>query len=150
MFPLPESGERKQTTGWSRPDRVDAAVIATCIKGTLVYTCVLITRRCLAMRSVFSVFFFCVVKAEQEGGVTGGSGVVKSSSPPSLFPLNEILFGGGTQLGNIRTLTVEQKEQLLYICIYIYEFIFLLYGHKVLNTPYGRRLFSPLFHVFLI
>lgn len=53
------------------------------------------------------------------------SGVVKSFFfPPLAVPLNEILFGGGTQLGNIRTLTVGQKEQLLYICIYIYEFIF--------------------------
>lgn len=43
---------------------------------------------------------------------------------PFAVPLNEILFGGGTQLGNIRTLTVGQKEQLLCICIYIYEFIF--------------------------
>lgn len=42
---------------------------------------------------------------------------------PLAVPLNEILFGGGTQLGSIRTLAVEQKEQLLYIHIYIYEFI---------------------------
>lgn len=68
--------------------------------------------------------FFCGGESRAQGGRNGREwSRLKFFFFPAV-PLNEILFGGGTQLGNIRTLTVVQKEQLLYICIYIYKFIF--------------------------
>lgn len=98
--------------------------------------------------------FFCGGESRAQGGRNGREwSRLKFFFFPAV-PLNEILFGGGTQLGNIRTLTVVQKEQLLYICIYIYKFIFTVWTWSS-EDSLCKELFSPLsftliFHLFSI